>query len=115
MPDQPTSLERTAAFVRLIRDLCAWAMEQPARAFDPGERGVYDQNRWAASRFGPHGKLVHPDRDEALTVAELVGELPVPTTLDGSTCEADRQLEVGRENGLRAVCADLVKRTKVAG
>jgi carboxylate-amine ligase len=115
MPDQPTSLERTAAFVRLIRDLCAWAIEQPARAFDPGERGVYDQNRWAASRFGTHGKLVHPDRDEALTVAELVRELPVATTLDGLSCEADRQLEVGHRNGLRAVSADLVERTNVAG
>jgi glutamate---cysteine ligase / carboxylate-amine ligase len=115
MPDQPTSLERTAAFVQLIRDLCAWAIEQPARPFDPGERGVYDQNRWAASRFGTHGKLVHPDRDEALTVAELVRELPVATTLDGSSCEADRQLEVGRRNGLRAVSADLVERTNVAG
>jgi glutamate---cysteine ligase / carboxylate-amine ligase len=115
MPDQPTSLERTAAFVHLIRDLCAWALEQPARAFEPGERGVYDQNRWAASRFGPHGKLVHPDRDEALTVAELVRELPVATSLDGSSCEADRQLEIGRASGLRAVCADLVERTKVAG
>jgi carboxylate-amine ligase len=115
MPDQPTSLERTAALVRLIRDLCAWAIEQPARAFEPGERGVYDQNRWAASRFGPHGKLVHPDRDEALTVAELVRELPVATTLDGSSCEADRQLEIGRMNGLLAVSADLVERTKVPG
>jgi carboxylate-amine ligase len=115
MPDQPTSLERTAAFVHLIRDLCAWALEQPARAFEPGERGVYDQNRWAASRFGPHGKLVHPDRDEALTVAGLVRELPVATSLDGSSCEADRQLEIGRASGLRAVCTDLVERTKVAG
>jgi carboxylate-amine ligase len=115
MPDQPTSLERTAAFVHLIRDLCAWALEQPARAFEPGERGVYDQNRWAASRFGPHGKLVHPDRDEALTVAELVRGLPVATSLDGSSCEADRQLEIGRASGLSAVCADLVERTKVAG
>jgi glutamate---cysteine ligase / carboxylate-amine ligase len=113
MPDQPTSFERTAAFVRLVRDLCAWAIEQPPRAFDPGERGVYDQNRWAASRFGPHGKLVHPDRDEALTVPELLRELPVTTTLHASTCEADRQLEIGRANGLRAVCSDLVDRTRV--
>jgi carboxylate-amine ligase len=114
MPDQPTSLERTAAFVRLIRDLCAWALDQPARAFDPAERGVYDQNRWAASRFGPHGKLIHPDRDEALSVSELLREFPVPApSFDGLSCDADRQLEVGRENGLRAVCADLVARTKV--
>jgi carboxylate-amine ligase len=111
VPDQCTSLERTAAVVRLIRDLCAWALEAPVRELDPGARGVYDQNRWAASRFGPHGKLVHPDRDEALTAAELVRELPVETELDGRDCEADRQLGVGETEGLEAVCADIVRRS----
>jgi glutamate---cysteine ligase / carboxylate-amine ligase len=111
-PDQPTSPERTAAFVRLLCDLCAWALEAPPRPFDPAERGVYEQNRWAASRFGPHGKLIHPDRNEALTVAELAGELQVPLHgLDPTTCEADLQLEVGRAQGLQAVCAQLVTRS----
>ena len=112
-PDQPTSAERTAHFVHAIRDLCAWALDQPPRPFEPAERGVYDQNRWAASRFGPHGKLIHPDRDEALPVRELLREFPVVLSLDGAECEADRQLEVGRVDGLHAVCADLVERTKV--
>ncbi|CAN5167622.1 carboxylate-amine ligase [soil metagenome] len=108
-PDQPTSFERTAAFVRLLFELCAWALDSPPRPFDPAERGVYEQNRWAASRFGPHGKLIHPDRDESVGVAELAVELPVPLHgLDPSTCEADRQLEVGRAQGLHAVCAQLV-------
>jgi carboxylate-amine ligase len=111
-PDQPTSLERTAAFVRLLHDLCAWALDAPARRFDPSERGVYQQNRWAASRFGPHGKLIHPDRAEALTVPQLLAELPIDARgFDGESCEADRQLQVGRANGLRAVCADLVERS----
>ena len=110
-PDQCTSLERTAALIRLVHSLCAWALEAPPREFEPAARGIYDQNRWAASRFGPHGKLIHPDRDEALTVPELLKELPVANDLDGSACEADRQLEVGRACGLRAVCADLVERS----
>jgi glutamate---cysteine ligase / carboxylate-amine ligase len=110
-PDQCTSLERTAAIVRLIHDLCAWALEAPAREFDPSARGIYDQNRWAASRFGPHGKLIHPDRDEALSVSDLVRELPFETELDGAGCEADSQLELGRSEGLEAVCADLVRRS----
>ena len=111
-PDQPTSLDRTAALVTLLRGLCEWALDAPPRPFDPGERGVYEQNRWAASRFGPHGKLIHPDRNEALSVAELAQDLPVPLDgLDPSTCEADRQLEVGHADGLRAVCADLVARS----
>jgi glutamate---cysteine ligase / carboxylate-amine ligase len=112
-PDQPTALERTAEFVRLVHDLCAWALEAPPRPFDPAERGVYDQNRWAASRFGPHGRLIHPDRDEALSVADLLDELPVTTALAGDWCEADRQLEVGRSDGLDAVCADLVATSNV--
>ena len=111
-PDQPTSLERTRAFVRLLHELCAWALGAPPRPYDPAERGVYEQNRWAASRFGPHGKLIHPDRAEALTVPELLKELPIAAAgFDGESCEADRQLEVGRADGLRAVCADLVERS----
>jgi glutamate---cysteine ligase / carboxylate-amine ligase len=114
VPDQPTSLERAAALVRLLRDLCEWALDAPARPFAPAERGVYDQNRWAASRFGPHGNLVHPDRDIAVPVPELLQDLPVAAQgFDGATCEADRQLEVGRTHGLAAVCADLVERTRV--
>jgi carboxylate-amine ligase len=111
-PDQATSVEHAAALVRLIRDLCAWAIDEPPREHDPAERGVYEQNRWAASRFGPHGKLIHPDRDSALTVPELVSDLPVSFgDFDLNTCEADRQLEVGGANGLNAVCADLVERS----
>ena len=96
----------------LLRELCAWALDAPERPFDPAGRGVFDQNRWAASRFGPHGKLVHPDRDEAVGVPELLRELPVSADgFDGASCEADRQLEMGRAEGLRAVCADLVERS----
>jgi carboxylate-amine ligase len=112
-PDQPTSVERTAAFVHLLHDLCAWAIEAPARPFDPAERGVYDQNRWAASRFGPHGLLIHPDRNEAMAVGDLLDELPVTASLAGDWCEADRQLEIGRTNGLDAVCAALVETSNV--
>ena len=75
---------------------------------------MYDQNRWAASRFGPHGRLIHPDRDEALTVAGLLDELPVTTTLAADWCEADRQLETGRARGLDALCAELVETSNVA-
>ena len=111
-PDQPTSIERTRAFARLVHALCAWALDAPARPYDPSERGVYAQNRWAAARFGTHGTLIHPDRAEALTVPRLLAELPVPADgFDGASCEADRQLEVGRADGLHGVCADLVERS----
>jgi glutamate---cysteine ligase / carboxylate-amine ligase len=104
MPDQPTALEVSAAMIRLLRELCAWALEQPAA---PADRGVYQQNRWAAARFGPEAQLIHDGR--VLSVPELAGELPVePAGLDPSTCEADRQLDAG---DLRTACADIVART----
>ena len=107
-PDQATSVERTGALVGLVHALCEWAIDSPPRPFEPAERGVYEQNRWAASRFGPHGKLVHPDRDEALTVAALARELPVPLRgLDPETCEADRQLEIGRASCRERVSIDV--------
>ena len=111
-PDQATSPERTASLVRLLRALCEWALAAPPREFDPAERGIYQQNRWAASRFGPRGRLIHPDRDVALRVPELCRELPVfPVGLETERSEADLQLEVGRADGLHAVCADLVERS----
>jgi glutamate---cysteine ligase / carboxylate-amine ligase len=105
MPDQSTALEISAAMIRLLRDLCAWALEHPAAA--PADRGVYQQNRWAAARFGPEARLIHEGR--VFSATELAGELPVEAAgLDPSTCEADRQLQAG---DVRAACADIVERT----
>ena len=125
IPDQPTSLELSAAFVALLQALCAAVLEAPPREPTGTSRGVYDQNRWAASRFGPRALLVHPDGGRAVRVPELLDELrelvePAARelgtrryldALDGARCEADRQREIGRAGGLRAVCADLVDRS----
>ena len=124
MPDQPTSLERTIAFAALLQALCVALADRPARG-GAAARGDYAQNRWAALHDGPRAKLVHPYRRELVAAAglaeellELVGEparelgtLELLTPLENGGCEADRQLEVGRERGLEAVCADLVERT----
>jgi carboxylate-amine ligase len=105
MPDQPTALSVTASFIALLRDLCAWALEHPAPA--PADRGVYQQNRWAASRFGPEAKLIHDGR--AIRASELFAELPVePPDLDPTNCEAAKQLAAGDP---RAASADIVQRT----
>jgi hypothetical protein len=72
---------------------------------------VYDQNRFAASRFGPRATLIHPDRDEPASVPELYGELAGRIgvqSLDPTTCEADLQ-EASDEP--RTVAADVVART----
>jgi carboxylate-amine ligase len=71
--DQPTSLERTALVVELVRRLVAEA--PPGRA----DRGVYLQNRWSAARYGVDAELVHPDGDRIVTARDLLGDdLPEP-------------------------------------
>jgi glutamate---cysteine ligase / carboxylate-amine ligase len=112
MPDQPTALERTGAFVELLRALVGAALEEPPPPYDPGRRGDYQQNRWAALRFGMEAELIHPDGSRALPARGLAAELferlgVVPF----GEPEAARQLEVGRAEDLAAVCADLVERT----
>jgi carboxylate-amine ligase len=104
MPDQPTGLDRTAGFVALLRDLCEWALEHPAP--QPADRGIYQQNRWAAARYGPDAELIHDGR--LVRVRELYGELPVETSLDTSLSEGALQLEQGDAG---AACADIVRRT----
>jgi gamma-glutamyl:cysteine ligase YbdK (ATP-grasp superfamily) len=91
----------------------------------PANRGDYAQNRWAALRFGPRAELVHPKGDRLAKVPELTTELlelvepavcelgteELLSALNPSSCEGDRQLEIGRERGLEAVAADLAERT----
>jgi carboxylate-amine ligase len=127
MPDQPTALERTGAFVALLQALCKAAADGPDRTVDPAARGDYQQNRWAALRFGPRAVLLTPDGERALPAPRIWPELlelvrpasaALGTTaqlerLDPERCEADEQLELGRAAGLDALCADLVRRTGV--
>ena len=125
MPDQPTSVERTGAFVALVQALCATALASAPRPYAPGERGVYQQNRWAALRAGLDARLVHPDGDRTVPARELARELlelvePAARELDSAELlgaltldrtEADEQLTVGDADGVPAVTAELVART----
>ena len=125
MPDQPTALARTAAFVALLQTMCAHFAAEQGEAAD---RGVYQQNRWAALRFGAEAELLHPTEDRTASVAELAQELleRVSATADelGTAGaigvfervepEGLRQLEVGRARGLHAVSADVVERSLVS-
>jgi carboxylate-amine ligase len=122
-PDQPTDVELTTAFVALLQALCVTILEGPQPRVAP--RGDYAQNRWAALRFGPRAELIHPDGERLAPASELGSELlelVAPASgelgteellgrLDPSRCEADRQLEVARAEGLEAVCADVAART----
>jgi glutamate---cysteine ligase / carboxylate-amine ligase len=125
MPDQPTALERTVAFVALLQAVCAHFAGADSEAAD---RGVYQQNRWAALRFGAEAELLHPLEDRTATVSELAHELleriaRVAAELDTAELvgvfehldpEGPRQLEIGRANGLHAVCVDIVERSLVS-
>ena len=122
MPDQPTSLPVTVGLTALLQALCITVGDGPAAL---ANRGDYAQNRWAALRFGPGAELIHPDGSRLLPVPELARELlelvgPAAETqgtvvelsaLDLTTCEGERQLEIGEREGLQAVCADLAERT----
>jgi carboxylate-amine ligase len=108
--DQPTSLEATAALACLIHALVSTS--GPAGQAD---RGIYAENRWAAARFGKDVKLVHPNGDRLASIAELleelagrVGDAVAPVRrLD----QAGQQLALGRAEGLRSVCEQLVALT----
>ena len=112
MPDQPTAL---AVTVGDHRDPAGAVRGQRSTArtptHDPAARGLYQQNRWAAARFGlERGALPSRRPSGTARASELAAEL-AGDRLDTTRTEADRQLEVGRANGLEAVCADLVERT----
>jgi carboxylate-amine ligase len=96
MPDQPTDVARAGGFARIVHALAAWALDQPQPAAAAGDRAVYDQNRWAASRFGPRAKLIHPEREGiAVSVQDLYGELVERVGIDPfdpTECEANIQL-----------------------
>ena len=125
MPDQPTASTLTGAFVAVIQALCATALREPRRPNEPGSRGIYQQNRWAALRFGPRAELIHPDEERKPAASDLASELlerlepaarelgtsALIAELDVTRCEGDRQLEVGRAGDLGAVTADLVERS----
>ena len=86
------------------------ALDRPRPEHDPAARGFYQQNRWAAARFGLNAELFHPEGSGPRGPRSS----PQSSPATGSTPrgpEADRQLEIGRANGVEAVCADLVERT----
>jgi carboxylate-amine ligase len=110
IPDQPTSLVQTIRFVELLHALCRWGLAAEPR--QPVSRAVYEQNRWAASRYGPRAKLIHPDDRRAASVPELYAELVAlighDPALEAAWCESDRQLEFEQPED---AAADLVERS----
>jgi carboxylate-amine ligase len=123
--DQSTAVEATGALVALLQALCRAVAAAPPSRPGPGSRAIYQQNRWAAARFGLTAELIDERGDRLASASELARELiglvePHATSLgsrdllavlDPDRCEGDRQLAVGREQGLEAVCRDLAERS----
>jgi carboxylate-amine ligase len=123
--DQPTSVARTAALVALLQALAVAVLDLPRVEPAPGARSVYQQNRWAAARFGPAAELLDPGltrKAPASVLARELLELVAPAAerlgsgalladLDPDGCEADAQLAAARAGGLTGLCADLVARS----
>jgi glutamate---cysteine ligase / carboxylate-amine ligase len=112
MPDQPTDVERTGAFAVFVHALARWALEQPPADRGAGDRAVFMQNRWAASRFGPRAELIHPERDgDPVTASDLYAELVDRIGVDplgGDSCEAEQQLAFDDPHD---ATADVVRRS----
>ena len=103
--------EATSALAGLVHALVASSEEH-----GPADRGAYAENRWAALRFGREARLIHPDGSRLATVPELLDELggrlgagvvDSVRPLD----QAREQLELGRAEGLEAICRHLVALT----
>jgi glutamate---cysteine ligase / carboxylate-amine ligase len=120
MPDQPTRLEVSAALAALLQALVAAVGPSDGHA----DRGLFLQNRWAASRFGAAAGLVHPDGTRLCDPAGLLAELlervePWARRLRGDVLlgplegldQAGDQLALGRSEGLPALCEHLVELT----
>jgi glutamate---cysteine ligase / carboxylate-amine ligase len=108
-PDQPTRLETTGVLAELLVAMAA-RLERDG----PADRGLYEQNRWAALRFGRDAGLVHPDGSRLVSAPELLEELAARIGVEpvaGSLAQADEQLEAGRAEGLDSLCRRLVELT----
>lgn len=119
MPDQPTRVGVSVAFAALLQALVASA--KPARAAD---RGIYEQNRWAALRFGRAAQLIHPVElglagvpelleevlDRIWATVERLGTRELLAPLE-RLAQADEQLEVGRTEGMSSLCGRLIALT----
>jgi carboxylate-amine ligase len=112
MPDQPTDVVRTGAFAVLVHALAAWALERGPAPAAASDRAVFEQNRWAASRFGPRATFIDPGRDgAAASVGDLYAELVQrigADPFDATSCEADLQLAF---DDPQAATADVVRRS----
>jgi glutamate---cysteine ligase / carboxylate-amine ligase len=106
MPDAQPDVRRAAGFVALVQALAAAAM---TRAQEPLDRELYEHRREEAARVPlPVDDLA----DAAERTARELGGWRLVEELLASPPEAERQLELGRRQGLGALLEDLVNRSQ---
>jgi carboxylate-amine ligase len=98
MPDQPTSIAKTAAFAELLQQLAERFLDADVPEAD---RADYEYNRWAAARFGPTAELIAPDGESLVPAHELLGR---------SSTHSEGELQA-RFDDPREATADLVERS----
>jgi hypothetical protein len=110
MPDQPTSLAVTVGY----HGDPPGALPESARATPSGARScgarLLPAEPLGSRALRAERGALHPDGGKTASASELAAGWRAAGSTRRVT-EADRQLEVGRANGLEAVCADLVERT----
>jgi len=125
MPDQPTDVRLSGAIAALVQAVAHTILRDgaaAAAAADPGRRGDYLQNRWAAARFGPAAELIHPDGERVASAAEVgrelldlvtpaaseLGSAELLARIDPAACEADLQAQASSPED---AAADVVARS----
>ncbi len=115
-PDAQADPEATLAFVEYVHALVVDLAER----YDDGEstptlrRELLDENKWRAIRHGHDAGFVAHDGEGTIALPELVdaecdrlGVSGIRDVLDGES-GSDRQRRIREEDGIDALCADLV-------
>jgi carboxylate-amine ligase len=108
--DQQTDVRRSAGFAALVQALAATAAEGEGVP-EPYDRALYARRRAGAALAPPDPEDVGRLAAFVEPAARRLGGWSLVTELLAGPPECERQLEVGRAEGLRAVAADLVARS----
>jgi len=103
--DQQTDVGRSTAFAALLQALAAEAIESSPETVDR-EEYLARRKRAAAERL-PSDRLAAA----ATPAAERLGTSDLVRDLLAAPSEVERQLEIGRTDGVEAVAADIVERS----
>ncbi len=108
--DQQTDVRRSAGFAALVQALAATAADGEG-APEPYDRALYARRRAGAALASPDPRDVRRLAALVEPTARRLGGWGLVVELLAGPPECERQLQVGRAEGLRAVTADLVERS----